>query len=323
MKTRSKYGYMSAALAVGVAVAAVLTFVGCKKRPYTRIARLPLQVELDWSAVEGSGDKIPATLKLYLFREDGTLQAQYDIPKEGQVLGLLDVGTYKAICVNVNDYVEVLNSNKYETTQMVAKPASSSYLSGGLSKAEGNTVIYQPGWIFSSSIPEIRVGDPAITDDANTVSTVVFPMERRVKTVNFRFTVSGLTDEIEEVKGTLDNVAAMVELSSGEIVCGHEAASPFRLEYQADGTLGGTMLIFGNEADENPDLRNDLHLQFETESGRMITLHEDITEQMKEESVEGELNINIEANLDVRLNAGFVTIVITWKPGASEDIEGQ
>lgn len=55
----------------------------------------------------------------------------------------------------------------------------------------------------------------------------------------------------------------------------------------------------------------------------MITLHEDITEQMKEESVEGELNIDIEANLDVRLNAGFVTIVITWKPGASEDIEGQ
>ena len=83
------------------------------------------------------------------------------------------------------------------------------------------------------------------------------------------------------------------------------------------------MLIFGNEADENPDLRNDLHLQFETESGRMITLHEDITEQMKEESVEGDLNIDIEANLDVQLNAGFVTIVITWKPGSSEDIEGQ
>ncbi len=322
MKNLGKYGYASALLTVVLAVAGALVLLGCNKRPYTRIARLPLQVKLDWSGATENAE-IPQTLKLFLFREDGTLQAQYDIPKEGQVLGLLDVGTYKAICVNVNDYVEVLNSNKFETAQMVAKPVSSSYWAGRASKADGNSMIYQPGWIFSYSMPEIKVGDPTITDDSNTVSEVVFPMEKRVKVVNFRFTVTGLTDEINNVRGTLDNVASVVDLASGKIISGYQAVSPFQLEYQEDGSLGGSMLIFGNEADENPDLKNNLRLEFETESGRTISQVEDITEQMTGGSVEGDLHINVEANLDVQLNAGFVTIVVTWKPGSSEDIDGQ
>lgn len=322
MKNLGKYGYVSALLTVVLAVAGALMLGGCNKRPYTRIARLPLQVKLDWSGVMENAE-IPQTLKLFLFREDGTLYAQYDIPKEGQVLGLLDVGVYKAICVNVTDYVEVLNSNKFETAQMVAKLVSSSYYAGRASKADGNSMICQPGWVFSYSMPEIKVGDPTITDDSNTVSTVVFPMEQRVKTVNFRFTVTGLTDEINNVWGTLDNVASVVNLASGKIVSGCQAVSPFQLEYLEDGSLGGSMLIFGNEADVNPDLKNNLHLQFETESGRTISLDEDITEQMTGGNVEGDLHINVEANLDVQLNAGFVTIVVTWKPGASEDIEGQ
>lgn len=322
MKNLLKYGYVSVLLTAALAAAGALTLGGCNKRPYTRIARMPLQVKLDWTGASENAE-IPETLKLFLFREDGTLQAQYDIPKEGQVLGLLDVGTYKAICVNVNDYVEVLNANKFETAQMVAKPVSASYRDGRVSKADDNAVIYQPGWIFSYSMPEIKVGDPAITDGQNTVSQVVFPMEKRVKVVNFKFTVTGLTSEIKEVRGTLDNVASLVDLASGKIINGYQATSPFRLDYQEDGSLGGSMLIFGNEADANPDLKNNLQLQFETESGRTIVQQEDITEQMTGGSVEGDLHIDVEANLDVQLNAGFVTIVVTWKPGSSEDIEGQ
>lgn len=322
MKNLLKNGYVSALLTVVVVVAGAMALGGCNKRPYTRIARLPLQVKLDWSGASENAE-IPATLKLFLFREDGTLQAQYDIPKEGQVLGLLDVGTYKAICVNVNDYVEVLNSNKFETTQMVAKPVSASYWNNQVSKADDNSVIYQPGWVFSYSMPEIKVGDPAITDDQHTVSEVVFPMEKRVKVVNFKFTVTGMTNEIKAIRGTLNNVASLVDLSSGKIINGYQAASPFQLDYLEDGSLGGSMLIFGNEADANPDLKNHLQLEFQTESGRTVTQVEDITEQMTGGSVEGDLHINVEANLDVQFNAGFVTVVVTWKPGSTEDIEGK
>lgn len=320
MKNLWKYGYVSVLLTVVLALAGTVVLGGCNKRPYTRIARLPLQVKLDWSAADENA-QIPETLKLFLFREDGTLQAQYDIPKEGQVLGLLDVGTYKAICVNVNDYVEVLNANRFETAQIVAKQVSSSYWENN-TKADENAVKYQPGWIFSRSVAEIKVGDPAITDEKNTVSEVVFPMEKRVKAVNFKFTVTGLTNEIQNVRGTLNNVASVVDLATGEVVGGYQAMSPFRLEYQEDGTLGGSMLIFGNEAENDPDLKNNLQLQFETESGRTITQEEDITDQMKGGNVDGNLDIHVEANLDVQLHAGFVTVVVTWKPGSSEDIEG-
>lgn len=265
MKNLLKYGYVSAIL---LALVGAMTFGGCKKRPYTRIARLPLQVKLDWSGASENAE-IPETVKVFLFREDGTLLAQYDIPKEGAMLGLMDVGTYKAICVNVNDYVEALKINTYESAQIVAKKVSSSYLASLTgSKAIENSIIYQPGWIFSYSMPEIRVGDPLITDEKGTVSEVVFPMQKRVKVVNFRFTVTGLTNEIKNVRGVLNNVASVVDLSTGNVVSGYQSASPFQLEYLEDGTLGGSMLIFGNEADANPDLKNNLQLSFETESGR-------------------------------------------------------
>lgn len=322
MKNLLKYGYVPALLLAVAVLAGAMTLGGCKKRPYTRIARMPLQVKLDWTEATRNA-QIPETLKLFLFREDGTLLAQYDIPKEGAVLGLMDVGTYKAICVNVNDYVEVLKTNTFETAQVVAKKVSSSYLADRtVSKADDNSVIYQPGWVFSYSIPEIKVGDPLITDDAGTVSEVVFPMQKRVQVVNFKFTVTGLTDEIKNVRGTLNNVASVVDLSTGNVVCGYQAASPFQLEYQEDGSLAGSMLIFGNEADSNPDLKNNLQLSFETESGRTIQQEADITDQMTGGTVEGDVNIEIEANLDVRLNAGLVTVVITWKPGSNEDIDG-
>lgn len=327
MKTRSKYSYVSVMLTVVGTVLAMLTFDGCKKRPYTRVAQLPLRIELDWAKVEEGGGEIPQTLKLFLFKEDGTLFRHCDISKDGQVLDLLEVGTYKAICVNVNDHVEVINSNQYETTQIAAKKVSAAYLErhrgGVVSKAEASPIVYQPEWIYSSCLSEIKVGDPTITDESYTVSTVVMPMQQRVKVVDFSFTVSGLTGEIKGVYGLLDNVASAVNLADGTLVRGCGATCPFQVGYRADGTLGGTMLIFGNEVDIEPDLRNILRLEFETESGRRITQEEDITDLMKEAEGEGKQDIHVEANFEVKIEAGFVTVVVTWTPGTTEDVDGQ
>ncbi|HIW10629.1 MAG TPA: FimB/Mfa2 family fimbrial subunit [Candidatus Rikenella faecigallinarum] len=322
MKNQSKYGCASAWWRMMLVLALVLTLGGCKKRPYTRIAQIPLQVKLDWSALS-EADVIPETLKLLLFREDGTLQAQYEISKDGQMLGLLDVGTYKAICVNLTDRVQLLNANTYESTQIVAKELSLS--TGTLSTSIDDitsSLIYQPGWIYSSSMPEIKVGDPAITDDKNTLSTIVMPMHRTVKVVNFNFTVTGLTNEIQSVWGALDNVAAAVNLPESKILGEYQAASPFRLTPQEDGTLAGTMLIFGNAAETNEQLRNNLLLQFETSSGRTITQEEDITDLMQEAEGDDVVDIYVEANLEVQLNAGLITIIIDWKPGSGEDVDG-
>lgn len=318
MKNLLKYGYASAALLL--VVTAVLALGGCNKRPYTRIAKMPLHIKLDWSGATADV-VVPETLKLFLYAPDGKKE-EYLIGKEGKVLEL-PVGTYKAICVNVNENVDVLYSDKFETAQMVAKKisANASYSGDFLSKAEGD-IIYQPGWVFSYGMPEIKVGDPAITNAESSLSEVLFPMQKLVRVVNFRFTVSGLTSEITNVKGKLDNVASTIDLSTGKIVCGYQASSPFRLDYMEDGSLGGTMLIFGNEADENQDLKNNLHLEFETESGRTIDHEADITDQMTGGNVEGDLNINIDANIDVQFNAGLVTIVIDWKKGTEEDLEG-
>lgn len=322
MKNQSKYGCASAWWRMMLVLALVLTLGGCKKRPYTRIAQIPLQVKLDWSALS-EADVIPETLKLLLFREDGTLQAQYEISKDGQMLGLLDVGTYKAICVNLTDRVQLLNANTYESTQIVAKELSLS--TGTLSTSIDDitsSLIYQPGWIYSSSMPEIKVGDPAITDDKNTLSTIVMPMHRTVKVVNFNFTVTGLTNEIQSAWGALDNVAAAVDLADNQIIGEYQAASPFQLQYQEDGTLAGTMLIFGNAAETNEQLRNNLILQFETASGRTITQEEDITDLMQEAEGDDVVDIYVEANLEVQLNAGLITIIIDWKPGSGEDVDG-
>lgn len=327
MKNLLKYGYVSVLLTAVLAVAGMLTFSGCNKRPYTRIAKLPLRIELDWDKI-GEGGKIPQTLKLFLFREDGTLFRQCDISKDGQDLEELEVGTYKAICVNVNDHVEVQYADKFETTQIAAKKVSTAYLEqhrGGVAstKAEAIPIVYQPDWIYSACVSEIKVGDPTITDENYTVSTVVMQMQQRVKMVDFSFTVSGLTDEIKGVYGLLDNVASAVNLADGTLVGGCGATSPFDVGYRADGTLGGTMLIFGNEADIEPDLRNILRLEFEMESGRRITQEEDITDLMKEAESEGKQDIRVEANFEVKIEAGFVTVVVTWKPGSSEDVDGQ
>lgn len=320
MKNLLKYGYASTALVVLLTIVGVLTFGGCNKRPYSRIARLPLQINLDWSSVSQDA-VVPEKLKLYLYAPDNSV-SEYEIGKEGKTLEL-PLGTYRAICVNVNDYVEVLYRDKFETAQMIAKQVSSvaSY-QGNVSKADGTKAIYQPGWVFSYSMPEIKVGDASITNSQNTVSTVVFPMQKLIKVVNFRFNVTGLTSEITNVRGRLDNVASTVELATGKVVTGYQATCPFKLEYQSDGSLGGSMLIFGNEADVNTDLKNNLKLEFETESGRTITQESDITEQMTSGDVEGDINIKVEGDIDVKYDAGMITIVIDWKNGSSEDLDG-
>lgn len=326
MKYQAKYGFLSACLQLLLVAVLVLTLGGCKKRPYTRIARIPLQIDLDWSGV-GENAILPETLKLFLYREDGTLQAQYEIPKDGQLLGLMDVGTYKAICVNVNNYVEILNTNTYASTQIVAKPYSASTPTPNLPSVRADeqlpSLIYQPGWIYSYSMAEIKVGDPAITDDKNTLSTVVFPMRRCVQVVNFKFNIIGLTNEITDAWGALDNVAGAVNLANDEVLGEYKAASPFQLEYQTDGTLAGNLLIFGNAANADEQLKNNLILQFETESGRTITVEEDITDKLKEAAGDDVAEIYVEATLEVQLNAGLVTIIIDWKQGSSEDVDGQ
>lgn len=324
MKNQSTYSCASACWRMVLVLALVLTLGGCKKRPYTRIAQIPLEVKLDWSGVSETA-VLPETLKLFLFREDGTLQAQYEIPKDGQMIGLLDVGTYKAICVNVNDYVQILNTNTYATTQIVAKTLSASTIPLPSLRADEQTpsLIYQPGWIYSYSMPEIKVGDPTITDDKNTVSTVVFPMRRCVQVVNFKFNIIGLTDEIQTAWGALDNVAGAVNLANDEVLGEYKAASPFLLEYQPDGTLAGNLLIFGNAAETDGQSKNNLILQFATPSGRTITVEEDITDKLQEAAGDETVDIYVEATLEVQLNAGLITIVIDWKPGSSEDVDGQ
>lgn len=326
MKNRSKYGFVSAWLIVVQVVVAVLVFSGCNKRPYTRVKQLPLEIKLDWSAIKET-NQIPARLKLLLFEENGTLRAQYDIPKEGQLLtGLLDVGTYKAICVNVTNNVEIQNSDKFETAQLVAKAVSTS-TANIFGKADGSTsMVEQPGWIFSGVLPEIKVGDPLITEETSTsaLSSIIMPMNRRVKVVNFNFKVTGVTNEIKTVNAALGGVASKIDLTTGEIVAGFQASSPVTLTYKPeDGTLQGTVLIFGNEAELNDDVRNNLLFSFETESGRKIPLEEDITEQLKNTGgAEGDLQIKIEGSLDVRYDAGLTTVVIEWIKDREEDLEG-
>lgn len=70
-------------------------------------------------------------------------------------------------------------------------------------------------------------------------------------------------------------------------------------------------------------MRNNLQFAFETESGRRIPLEEDITEQLKNSGgAEGDLQIKIEGSLDVRYDAGLMTVVIEWLRGSEEDLEG-
>lgn len=326
MKNKSKYACGATWLVIVQAVVAVLAFGGCNKRPYTRVKQLPLEIKLDWSAVKET-NQIPERLKLLLFEENGTLRAQYDIPKEGQLLtGLLDVGTYKAICVNVTNNVEIQNPDKFETTQLVAKPVSAS-LASIFGKADGKSaMVEQPGWIFSGVLQEIKVGDPLITEETSSSakSSIVMPMARRVKVINFNFTVSGVTNEIKTVSAALGGVASKIDLTTGAIVAGNQAASPVTLTFNpAGGTLQGTVLIFGNEAELSDEVRNNLQFAFETESGRRIPLEEDITEQLKNSGgAEGDLQIKIEGSLDVRYDAGLMTVVIEWLRGSEEDLEG-
>ena len=330
MKNRSIYGCVSAWLGIMSVVVAGLAFSGCNKRPYTRIKQLPIEVRLDWNGVaEADQEQTPSRLKMFLFQEDGTLRAQYDIPQEGLLRNekvLLNVGVYRAIVVNVNDNVEVQNADKFETAQLVAKPTSAPFLTDMFSKADDrNEVVCQPGWIFSGSLPEMKVGDP-ITFESDTADVSIFlvPMARRMKTVHLKFTVTGIGSEIRSVAAALGGIASRIDLTSGEIMSGYQAISPLALTYASDGTavLEGTMLIFGNEAEIEDALRNNLYLQFETVSGRTVSMVEDITDQMKKGSSAGGSQVQVEGNLDVRVNAGMVTIVITWTTGTEENLEG-
>lgn len=330
MKMRLKYGTLSAMWLVLVAVCGMLIFGGCNKRPYTRIKQLPLKVIPEWSEVPEDAE-LPATLEFYLYREDGTMMGKYTIPKDGGFVGseqmVFSVGVYHMILVNQNDYVEMVKPETFATAQICAKKASTAYLQqNNFSKADGVEVIYQPGWIFSSSLENVNLNGIVIVEDDASCIEVKMPMKRQVKVVNFKINLTGLTDEITSVKGLLGNVASGVDLSTGAIVGGMQCASPFELTDISGNktTWSGNMLIFGNQAEIDAAIRNKLQLIFgvNTSSGRTLTHEEDITEKLINGAAEGDLTINVEADIEVKMNAGFLTVIVKWKDGQGEEIEG-
>lgn len=329
MKNRLKYGTVSALVLLLFAVCGTLTFSGCSKRPYTRIKQLPLRIVPDWSGVPAEA-QLPSTLELFLYREDGTMMGKYTIPKDGGFVGseqmVFSVGVYHMILVNQNDNVEVRNAETFGGAQICAKAASSTYLQqNNFSKADEVQVVYQPGWIFSSSREGVNLNGTVLVEDNASYIEVKMPMERRVKVVNFKINVTGLTDEVKGMRGLVENIASMVDLSTGKIVCGTHCASPFQLQYDPASnrtTLVGTMLIFGNQAEEDKTVKNKLQLLFDIDSGRTLTYEEDITDQLLNGATAGGLTINVEADVEVKMNAGLLTVIVTWKDGGKEDVEG-
>ena len=330
MKMRLKYGTLSATWLVLVAICGILTFGGCNKRPYTRIKQLPLKVIPEWSEVP-EGAELPTTLEFYLYREDGTMMGKYAIPRDGGFVGseqmVFSVGVYHMILVNQNDYVEVLKPETFATAQISAKKASAAYLQqNNFSKADGVEVVYQPGWIFSSSLENVNLNGIVIVEDDASCIEVKMPMKRQVKVVNFKINLTGLTDQVKSMRGWLGNVASGVDISTGQIVGGMQCASPFELTDISGNktTWSGNMLIFGNQAEIDAALRNKLQLYFDTdtESGRTLIHEEDITEQLKNGATENDLNIKVEADIEVKANAGFLTVIVKWKDGKGEDVDG-
>lgn len=330
MKMRLKYGTLSATWLVLVALCGILTLGGCSKRPYTRIKQLPLKVIPEWGEVS-EGVELPTTLEFYLYREDGTMMGKYTIPQEGGFVGneqmVFSVGVYHMILVNQNEYVEVVKPETFSTAQICAKKASATYLQqNNFSKVDGVEVVYQPGWIFSSSLENVNLDGIVIVEDNASCIEVKMPMKRQVKVVNFKINLTGLTDEIKAMRGLLGNVAPGVDLSTGKIVGGMQCASPVELTDISGNktTWSGNMLIFGNQAEIDAALRNKLQLFFDTNtsSGRTLIHEEDITEQLKNGATQGNLTIDVEADIEVKMNAGFLTVIVKWKDGKGEDIDG-
>lgn len=339
MKKILKYGYVSVSLMALLMVVCLTTLGSCDKQTVAEIDRAPFYVECDWTRLskEAKDDaaNITGTTKIYLFNSDGTKHNVYDLkPSQLDMLDMLEVGVYKAICVNINDHVEILYSDRFETTQMVAKrmgefgaseyPEFADY--NNEIKTGDEVVIYEPDWIFLSSMNEVRLSNSETKSD---IPAVTFPMKELVKHVSFKFIVTGLTDEVESVSGVLTNVSSIVNLSTGKIVKGNQVSSPFPLMFdKKTGNLVGSTLIFGNEAIDNEALTNDLTLGIVVKSdnpddkSNVISLEGvDVTNQMVSGNVEGDVNINVELELEIKkLAPGFITVVNDWKPGQTEDI---
>lgn len=283
-------------------------FTGCD-RDFVAPGEAPLQIRFDWTYADASED-IPDKIRLLLYDKDGVFLSERDIPSRGETI-YLKGGVYRAICVNLNDHVELQDKQSTNTVKLVAKPsASSPSLTPGVSQSS----VFESGLIYTYYIAGIEVDDVLLEDGRPVgeveTQSVTFSMRRIVQKVQFNFTVSGFSSGLlKSAVGKLDNVGSTVTLINRQMVPGNPGTCLFEPTLQRDGTWRGTAWIFGNEALGNLR-RNMFELELRLQAGGTAKAQSDLTDYLR---MTGGSDARFDAVMRGTVMNGTLTFSLDWQ----------